>query len=132
MTGDFTALGAETPDDIAERERKAFNARRPPKARPSEIADHAWASLTCRNCGSEPRSACIAKRESWRTVCKERYADAAIELSRIRREAHPTWETLEALARAEIAEQVHEFMSDVPPEHVTARVRQWIAEGRYR
>ena len=110
----------------------AFNARRPPKATPDQIADHAWSAVTCRNCGSEPSSACIAEREPWRTVCKDRYADAAIELSKARREAYPTWEHLEALAREQLAEERHGFMTDVPAGDVTALVRKWITEGEYQ
>lgn len=112
-------------------EMKSFNSRRPPKPTPDEIADYAWAELTCRDCGSEPHSACIGPREPWRSVCLGRYVEASIQLRNARNAKHPSWETLESLACAELAEERGGFMGEVPQQDVTGRVRQWVAEGRY-
>lgn len=113
------------------RERDAFNSARPRKPSPDEIADRAWAELTCRDCGSEPRSACIGEREEWQSVCQGRYVDAAISLKRDWNQSHPTWQRLEERARDDLATTFDISPAIVGWREVTDRVRQWIAEGKY-
>ncbi len=102
-------------------------ARAPRKPRKStraasseEIAQYAWAELYCRNCGSEPRSACIAELDPPRTVCRERFVDAVIELRKQERARSP--QALETAARLDIATERGIFMSDVPDADVAARL----------
>jgi hypothetical protein len=113
------------------RERDAFNSGRPRKPSADEIADHAWAGITCRDCGSEPRSACIGEREEWRSVCRGRYVDAAISLKRDWSQLHPTWQRLEERARTELATAGCVAPASLGWREVTARVREWVADGRY-
>jgi hypothetical protein len=88
-----------------------------------QVADHAWANLTCPKCGSEPKSACVPLPEPPRTVCKERWVAAVIELKNAARASRPSREAAEASARLDLATERGCFMSDVPAADVAERLR---------
>ncbi len=112
------------------RESRAFNSGRPPKPDPDTIAQHAWSELSCRQCGSAPKSACIGDRDPSMSVCPERYADAAIQMRQAYNMKHPSWQALENQARAEIAAERGVDPATVGWREITGRVREQAARNR--
>jgi hypothetical protein len=88
-----------------------------------QVADYAWAEVTCPDCGAEPKSACIPLPEPPRTVCKGRFIAAAIELKHQRKVPSPSREAQEACARLNLATERGCFMADIPDADVAARLR---------
>lgn len=88
-----------------------------------QVADWAWANLTCPECGSRPKSACIPLPEPPRTVCRERFIAAVIELKNARKAARPNRAALEASARLDLATERGCFMREVPDADVAERMR---------
>jgi hypothetical protein len=84
-----------------------------------QVAGYAWAYVVCPACGAEPRSACVPLPRPPRTVCRERFVAAAIEL---RKASSPSREALEASARLDLATERGTFMSDIAAADVTARL----------
>ena len=89
-----------------------------------EIAGHAWASTMCPTCGAEPGSACTPPPDPPRTVCRERFVAAAIELKNRRRAAEPSPEEREACARLDLASERGTFMCDIPAADVADRLAE--------
>ena len=48
----------------------------------AEIAAYAIERVTCLTCGAEPGEECTAELEWFRTVCKQRFTDAAVTVRR--------------------------------------------------
>ena len=88
-----------------------------------QIADHALRNLPCPACGAGPGAACAPIPAPPRTVCKERFVAAAIELKDQRKAASPSREAAEASARLDLATERGCFMADVPDADVAARLQ---------
>lgn len=72
---------------------------------------------------SRSRAACAPIPAPPRTVCKERFVAAAIELKDQRKAASPSREAAEASARLDLATERGCFMADVPDADVAARLQ---------
>jgi len=70
-----------------------------------EIAAYAQEYVTCRSCGAQPGLGCIEQADRWRTVCVDRFADAAAIYAPIWKDAHGR--------RSQLADPDHEcFFTD--------------------
>jgi hypothetical protein len=98
--------------------------RRPGDPSSGQVAGYAWAYVICPACGAEPRSACVPLPAPPRTVCRERFAAAALALRKERKAASPSREALEASARLDLATERGTFMADIAAADVTARIQQ--------
>lgn len=124
-------------DDLLEAMLGGHQAR-PPMPPSHEIATFAQAALDCLSCQVPAGSACTAPRPRWQTVCKQRYAVAAMEVANERKRRYPAAGghvpgclcaehvccALCVSARLDLAEARHVFTSEVPDADVQERVRQ--------
>ena len=101
---------------------KRAERRRAPRLSSEDIADWAWANVTCPACKAEPKSACCPLPEPPRTVCRDRFIAAAIVLKNEQKAATQTRKAAEAATRLDIANERGVFMADVPLADVRARL----------